>query len=303
MIASLPSNIAGIQWNNRLKSVFLTFMFLFGVLAFALTLVMMISVPIALFVPDPKFRLDNFMDNGRLHLQVLKFFLKILFFSLGATLFFIWKNISKVDRVMMAKPFKLTSSDTFYRELENLCISRGLRMPDLYMFENRAVPRTIVTAAVMQGLNGQWALIVTEAAYRLPPPLREALLAQAVQRVYTKDTLFLTLFCFLGYFPYHVANGTNAFGRILFKLPLAAADLVLKPLRPHVLDLRLARLDVGSLELTKEAGPMAELMTKLPRHAEISTYFYDPFLALFIARSAGSYRESLFSDKQTKTAA
>jgi hypothetical protein len=301
MTASLPSNIAGIQWNNRLKSVFLTFMFLFGVLAFSLTLITMIAAPIAVF--DPKFRGDNLLHNTHLHLQVVKFFLKILFFSLGATLFFIWKNISKVEHVMMAKPFKLTSSDAFYRELENLCISRGLRMPDLYMFENRAVPRTLVTAAIMQGFDGKWALIVTEAAYRLPPPLREALLAQAVQRVYTKDTLFLTLFCFLAYFPHHVANGTNAIGRVLFKLPLAAADLVLKPLRPHVLDLRLARLDVGSLELTKEAGPMAELMTKLPRHADIGAYFYDPFLALFIARSAGSYRESLFFDKQTKTAA
>jgi hypothetical protein len=303
MTAALPRNIAQIQWNNRLKSAFLAALFLFGILIFALVLVSMIAVPIALSGIDPKFRLDNLLDNPRIHFQVFKYFMKVLLFCLGAALFFIWKNISKVEEVMSAKPLKLASSEAFYRELENLCISRGLRMPDLFMFENRAVPRTMITAAVMQGTGGRWALIITEAAYRLEPALREALLAQAVQRIHTKDTLFLTLFCFLGYFPFHIMNGTNVFGRIAFKLPLAAADKIMAPLRPHVLDLRLARLDAGSLELTKEAGPMAQLMGRLPLHSEIAEYFHDPYLALFIARSAGSYRESLFYDKQMKTAA
>lgn len=294
-MSALPANIAAIQWNNRLKSLLLTLVFLLGILVFAVTLVLMIGVPVMLFSKDPNFRPEVFFDNPRVQWHVFKFFTKVLLFCLGAAGFFIWKHISHVGKVMSARPLKMASTDPFYRALETLCISRGLRVPDLYVFQPYALRKDMVTAAVMQGTGGSWALLLTEGALQLKPALREALLAQAVQRVHSKDTFFLTLFCFLGYFPFHIMNGTNRIGRIMFRLPLAAADLLMKPLRPRVLDLRLARLDAGSLELTKEAGPMAELLSTLPTHRDIEQYFYDPYLPLFIAQSDGAYRKGLLA--------
>jgi hypothetical protein len=294
-MSALPANIAAIQWNNRLKSLLLALVFLLGILIFAVSLVLMIGVPVMLFSKDPNFRPEVFFDNPRIQWHVFKFFTKVLLFCLGAAAFFIWKHISHVGKVMSARPLKLPSSDPFYRALENLCISRGLRVPDLYVFHPYALRKDMVTAAVMQGTGGSWALILTEGALQLAPALREALLAQAVQRVHSKDTFFLTRFCFLGYFPFHIMNGTNKIGRIMFKLPLGAADLLMKPLRPRVLDLRLARLDSGSLELTKEAGPMAALLAKLPTHKEVEAWFHEPYLPLFIARSDSAYRQDLLA--------
>jgi hypothetical protein len=294
-MSALPANIAALQWNNRLKSLFLTLLFLLGILVFAVGLVLMIGVPVMLFAKDASLRPENFFDNPRIQWHVLKFFLKVLLFCLGACAFFIFKQVSRVGQVMSAQPLKLSTADPFYRALENLCISRGLRLPDLYVFHAYAVPKNIVTAAVMQGAGGRWALVVTEASRQLPPDLRDALLAQAVQRVHSRDTFFLTLFCFLGYFPFHILNGTNKIGKMLFWLPLGAAELMMKPLRPKVLDLRLARLDAGSLELTKEAGPMAALLARLPTHKEVEAWFHEPYLPLFIARSDSAYRQDLLA--------
>ncbi|MEZ0259581.1 MAG: hypothetical protein ACAH80_01140 [Alphaproteobacteria bacterium] len=292
---ALPQNIARTQWNNRLKSAAMMLLFLFGIFIFALTLVAMFVIPVSLFSGDPSFRLDHVLENARVQWQVLKFFIKILLFCTGAAMFFIWKNISRVGAVMGAQPLKLQSTEPFWRELETLCISRGLSMPDLFMFENRTVPRTLVTAAIMQGVGGKWALVVSEGAYRLKPDLRQALLAQAVQRIHTGDMHFLTFFCFLGYFPAHISLGTNKAGRILFKIPLAAADMFMKLFRKRLLDLRLARLDMGAVELTKQAEPMRELMKLLPTHAEVEKYFFEPYLSLFIARSEDGYREKVMA--------
>lgn len=270
-------------------------LFLFGIFIFALTLVAMFVIPISLLSNDPTFSPAHVLENARVQWQVLKFFLKILLFVFGAAMFFIWKNISRVSAVMGAQPLKLQSTELFWRELETLCISRGLQMPDLYMFENRTVPRTLVTAAIMQGVGGKWALVVSEGAYRLKSEMRQALLAQAVQRIHTGDMHFLTFFCFLGYFPAHIALGTNKVGKILFKIPLAAADMFMKLFRKRLLDLRLAKLDMGAVELTKDAGAMRELMKLLPTHAEVEKYFLEPYLSLFIARSEDGYRDKVMA--------
>ena len=280
---ALPDNIARLQWNNRLKSGALCVFFVAGMAVFALTLFLMVALPASL-APDSGLSLPQMMHDPKMQLKLLRFFLKIFFFAGGMTLYFIYRDIKNIGVIFSARPLTLHSSDTFYRAVENMCISRGIKMPALYVFNHTVIPPQTVTAAVAQGVGGVSALIVTEGTLKLAPPLQEALAAQAVQRLYTKDTYFLTMYCFLGHFPFHAARSANVIAKYLFWLPLRAAELVLAIARPMILNLRLQRLDAGALELTKDAAPLDALAAQLPAMDTLENYFYAPYLSLFIAK-------------------
>ncbi|MDP2206950.1 MAG: hypothetical protein Q8K65_11660 [Alphaproteobacteria bacterium] len=282
---SLPENIARIQWNNRLKSGALCLLFIVAMAVFALTLFLMIAAP-ASFVPESGLSIPQMLAEPKMQLRILRFFTKVFFFAAAATLYFIYRDINNIDRLFSAQPLQLRSSDSFYRALENMCIARGLKTPALYIFSPVIFPPPHVSAAVVQGVGGKSALILTQGALNLEPPLQQALAAQVVQRLYTKDTYFLTLLCFLGHFPFHVSRATNVIGRIVFWLPLKAADFVLRPFRPLILNLRLQRLDAGALDLTKDAAPLAALAERLAPLPVVEHYIYTPYLSLFITKPA-----------------
>jgi hypothetical protein len=281
----LPDNIARIQWNNRLKSGALCVFFLVAMGVFALTLFLMIAVPASL-IPDSGLSIPQMLADPKMQIRIFRFFAKVFFFASATTLYFIYRDINNIGNIFGAQPLQLQSRDGFYRALENMCIARGLKTPALYVFSPATFPPPHLSAAVVQGVGGKAALIVTQAALKLPPPLQEALAAQAVQRLYTKDTYFLTLFCFLGHFPFHVSRATNAIGRAVFWLPLKAAELALKPFRPVILNLRLQRLDAGAMDLTKDAAPLAALADQLAPLPVVETYIYAPYLSLFITKPA-----------------
>lgn len=281
--APLPANIARLQWNNRLKSGAMCLFFIAGMGVFALTLFLMVAVPVSL-IPDSGVSLPQMMADPKMQTRMLRFFAKIFFFAGGMTLYFIYRDINNIGNIFSASPLSLHSGDKFYRAVENMCISRGLKMPALYVFKDTTVPPQTITAAVAQGVGGKSALIVTAGALKLSPALQEALAAQAVQRLYTKDTYFLTMFCFLGHFPFHAARSANVIARYVFWLPLKASEILLKAVRPHILNLRLQRLDAGAMELTKDAAPIDALAAQLATPQQLDNYFYAPYLALFIAK-------------------
>lgn len=280
----LPDNIARIQWNNRLKSGALCFCFALGMAVFAVTLFLMIAVPASL-IPDSGLSITRMLADPKMQLKILRFFLKIFFFGSAATLYFIYRDINDIGRLFGADPFKPHSRDSFYRALENMCIARGLKTPDLYVFTAATFPPPHISAAVVQGVGGKSAMILTEAALKLEPVLQNALAAQAVQRLYTKDTYFMTMLCFLGHFPFHAARATNIVGRVLFWLPLKAAECVMAPFRPLILNWRLERLDAGAIDLTKDAAPLAALAQKLAAPRTVEDYIYTPYLSLFIVKA------------------
>ncbi|MBW7911228.1 MAG: hypothetical protein H3C49_08155 [Alphaproteobacteria bacterium] len=279
----LPDNIARLQWNNRLKSGAMCIFFIAAMGIFALTLFLMVAVPVSL-VPDSGITLAQMITEPKMQTRMLRFFAKIFFFAGGMTLYFIYRDINNIGTIFSASPLVLHSGDRFYRAVENMCISRGLKMPMLYVFDETTVPPQIVTAAVAQGVGGKSALVVTEGALNLSPALQEALAAQTVQRLYTKDTYFLTMFCFLGHFPFHVARSANIIARYAFWLPLQASDVLLKMIRPRMLNLRLQKLDAGAMELTKDAAPLDALASQLATPQQLDDYFYAPYLALFITK-------------------
>ena len=144
-----------------------------------------------------------------------------------------------------------------------------------------------------QGVGGKSALILTHEDLKLPPDLQEALAAQVVQRLYTKDSWFMTLYCFLGHFPFHVLRSSNVIARYAFWLPMKIADLVIAPFRSMILDLRMARLDMGAIEITKNAESMGKLLQNLMTLEEVERFIHAPYLSLFIAASGDKREKAL----------
>lgn len=288
----LPDNIAKTQWNNRIKTVLLSAVFLLGIGVFALSLFLMIFIPIAV-IPGSGLDLATALADPKMQVKIARFFLKVLLFSMAGALYFIHRDIRNIGEIFSADRLQMKTTDAFYRTLEQKCIERGVTTPELYIFRKNAFPIDGVSAAVAQGVGGKSALILTHEDLKLPQDMQEALAAQVVQRLYTKDTWFMTLYCFLGHFPFHVLRSTNIIGRYLFWLPMKIADLVIMPFRPLILDLRMARLDMGAIEITKNAESMGRLLQSLMTLEEVERFIHAPYLSLFIAASGKTREKAL----------
>lgn len=281
--------IKRIQWNNQVISGLMMVYFLIGILIFV-SLVSACFV-LAVFVFDPGSAQDMLYES-KTQIKFVRFYLKFLFFALAGAFYFVYRDFNQAEQMFGAVPFELRPNDPFYQRLETQCISRGLPMPALYIINDADnMPPGAVTAVVLQGLAKQSKLLISPAVYhQLDPDLQEAFIAQAVQRLYTKDVLFFTLLCFLGYFPFHVLQESNAVARVVFKPFLMVTDAVLAPVRRMILNLRMAKLDVGSLELTKDKSSAVRLLDALTPLETLGQHYHEAYLPLFIARSDGPYR-------------
>lgn len=295
MVETFGGEIKRIQWNNRLKTFYLSFYFLFGLLLFAVLITALFLIPFVLFG-----QADEYMKHvmeGRLHdiYRLVKPTVKIFIFVIAAYFYFLYSDMKNVGRFFGAYRMELNSGDAFYKILENFCIMRGLRVPDLYCIseEEGFIPAHFVTGAIVEDYTGKASLVITPAVYHLEKPLLEAFLAQAVQRIYTRDTLFLTRFCFLGYFSFHLLERSNPVFAAIAKPFLTVIDRILKPLREKILTMRFASLDAGAIELTKEKAPMDELLSQLTPLSDVQDFIYDPYLTLFIVQTDEEYRKVL----------
>lgn len=277
--------IQTIQWNNRIISGLLMIGFLVSIALFVFLIIGTSVGVVALF--DPHI-LEDIISNDSIFLRAIRLYLKVLIFIGGATILFLRRSLKNIEKIFNASPLGLAHNHPFFQTLENLCISRGLRVPELFVI--KGLPAHFVMAVVVQDLRGHAKVMLAPRAMVLLAPLQEALAAQVVQRIYTRDTLFLTLFCFLGYFPFHMFRQSSKFFKFIWKPFLVATDWSMIPIRRIILNVRSARLDVGALVLTKEKGPMHDLMKVLTPLKEIEIYYHEPYLPLFIARSEGAYR-------------
>ena len=283
---NFKGRVAGIQWNNRLASNLLMLWFVFAIVVFCILLL----TPILLgFAALDHQSLLSLLEEPKIQRRYIIVFCKAIFFVGGSLLYFIYRDFNRIEDMFVCKPLPLAHPDPFYVTLETLCISRGLRMPELYVFTGSAISR-MVTAAVLQGTGGRSKVILTQADLNLAQPVQEALAAQIVQRLYTRDALFLTALCFIGFFPDHMAEAANKISRVLLKPALFLTDKIMGPFRSLVLKLRMAKLDVGALELTKVKGPAHDLLNRLAPLKDVQEHYYDSYLPLFITQTDGPYR-------------
>tara|TARA_B100001989_G_C24544933_1_gene470106 strand:+ start:1579 stop:2505 length:927 start_codon:yes stop_codon:yes gene_type:complete len=304
MTEKFQGNLKRIQWNNKLKTAVLSLYFIFGIFLFTTLLLLMLIIASYLIVGafhgyenlfEVFLKKIIFFDfeTGKI-IKIAQLYAKIFIFIIFAYFYFMYSHMKRIGKFFCAVPLQLSHNDIFYQTLENFCIARGLKVPNLYITQKDGyIPDRFITGIVVQDLKGKASLIITPAVYNLEKPLMEAFLAQVVQRIFTKDTLFLTQFCFIGYFPYHLREGSNIIFKTVAKAPLYVIDKILKPVRNWVLNMRFGRLDVGALELTKEKKPMDELLNRLTPLEEIQKYIHDPYLTLFITKTSTEYRKVL----------
>ncbi|MEZ5814519.1 MAG: hypothetical protein R3E13_07380 [Alphaproteobacteria bacterium] len=290
--------IQKIQWNNNLKSLWLSFYFIFGIIFYVtllLTAVLLVIAALAYAVDPQNFtnELRGFELKPNNIYRIGKPYVKMFVFVILATMWFFKQSLGDVGYFFSAQRLELPHDDPFYKTLENLCIERGLRVPHLYLWHENIFPEECVTGAVVQDLRKGASLVITPATYHLPDEEMEAFLAQVVYRIESRDVLFLSLLCFFGFFPDHLRAGTHkTLAKILTPF-LKITDMVLKPVRNMILNMRFGRSEVGAITLTKKKAPMAALLEKLAPLETVRLYFHDQYLPLFITKTNEEYRKAL----------
>lgn len=293
MTSEFQGNIKQIQWNNRLKAIGLCVYFVFGILVFTTMLLSIIFGAVFAFGGYEEMMKSLGGDASDI-IRIVKVYVKI-FFAVGAAfVYFIYTDMKDVGYFFAADRLNLKADDVFYKTLENFCIARGLQVPDLYLTqENGMIPDAFVTGVVVRDFTKKTSLVITPAAYHLDKPHMEAYLAQVVQRIYSGDVMFLTLFSFLGHFPFHLKQSGNPIFNFVAKPFLIVTDFILKPVRKMFMNMSFSRLDAGALELTKEKQPMQELLSMLTPVDQLAEYIEDAYLSLFLVNTDDAYRQAM----------
>ena len=194
-------------------------------------------------------------------------------------------NDSIIHMATGAEPVAREAAPQLYNLLENLCISRGLTMPKLYIID------TDVMNAYASGIDTKsYAITVTRGLLdQLTPPELEAVLAHELTHIIDRDTrLLIITVVFVGMISF-VAQllwrslRIASFGRmrsrnggvaVLALVVISAVVMFIGYLLALVLRFALSRrrellADAGSVELTKNPDALISALLKISKNAEV----------------------------------
>ena len=194
-------------------------------------------------------------------------------------------NDSIIHMATGAKPVAREERPELYNLLENLCISRGLTMPKLYIID------TDVMNAYASGIDQKsYAITVTSGLLdQLNKDELEAVLAHELTHIIDRDTrLLIITVVFVGmisFFAQLLWRGLRvaSFGRsrsrnggaaMLVIMLIAAVAMFVGYLLALVLRFALSRrrellADAGSVELTKNPDALISALLKISKNAEV----------------------------------
>ena len=184
-----------------------------------------------------------------------------------------------------AKPVTREEQPALYNVLENLCISRGLTMPRLYIID------TDVMNAYASGIDQKsYAITVTRGLLdQLNKDELEAVLAHELTHIIDRDTrLLIITVVFVGMISFfaqllwrglRVASFTRSRSRnggaaVVVIMLIAAVAMVVGYVLALVLRFALSRrrellADAGSVELTKNPDALISALTKISKNADV----------------------------------
>ena len=290
--------IQRIQWNNNIKSLWLSLYFILGIFFYVtIILATVFAVIIAIgYAIDPE---NFFQDFTNYELKpsniyrIVKPYAKVFIFVSLAIMWFLKESLSDVGHFFSAQKLELPHTDPFYKTLENMCIERGLTVPQIFIWSDTIFSDNDIAGAVVQDIQKRTSIVVSPATFRLPPDEMEAFIAQMVYRIYSKDVMFMSLLCFFGFFPDHLRHNMPKPVAKIFSPYLKLTNIVLSPIRNTILNMRLGRSEIGAITLTRKKAPMAALLEKLTPLETVRIYFYDQYLPLFITKTDEEYRKAL----------
>lgn len=183
-----------------------------------------------------------------------------------------------------AEPVSRTEQPELYNLLENLCISRGLAMPKLYIID------TDVMNAYASGIDQKsYAITVTSGLLKtLDRDELEAVLAHELTHIIDRDTrLLIITIVFVGMISFlaqllwrsiRIAAFTRGRrrggGGVILMVAIAAVVMFIGYLLALLLRFALSRrrellADAGSVELTKNPDALIAALLKISRNAEM----------------------------------
>jgi heat shock protein HtpX len=254
-------------WNNNLKSIILlcAFPFLFFLMDFCF-------FAFQASLNDPTADSVQAGLSGLLHTWHL--------IVMGVGLWFIiayFFNGAMIRAATHAQPLSRNEAPEVYNLLENLCISRGISMPALYLMETPALN------AFASGIDKKsYSITVTRGLLdRLDKRELQAVLGHELTHILNSDVRLLIIsIIFVGILSFlsQIAVRNLVYGRrnrdqgaaVLVGMIILAIGYVLAILIRFALSRRREFMaDAGSVALTKDPEAMISALTKISQHAEI----------------------------------
>ncbi|NCC03935.1 MAG: protease [Proteobacteria bacterium] len=290
-----PIGLSTYQWNNNLKSflVVATFpLLLIGLVALFFTFsAYALADPTGMVDPGPDLRQIFGLEPGRIPALDLGYLLSLaaLPYVLGGSALWIGigflLNTTIIQGAAMARPITRLEQPELYNLLENLCISRGMRMPKLYVIDTPALN------AFASGLSDDsYAITLTSGLIeKLNRDEIEAVLGHELTHIMNRDVrlvvltvLFTGMLAFAGEIllrmfshntSYRSRSRERGSGVVPFLL-LAIVILLIGRLLATLLRLALSRrreymADAGSVELTKRPDAMISALEKISGKADM----------------------------------
>jgi heat shock protein HtpX len=194
-------------------------------------------------------------------------------------------NDSIIHMATGAVPVTREAAPQLYNLLENLCISRGLTMPKLYIID------TDVMNAYASGIDTKsYAITVTRGLLgQLSPSELEAVLAHELTHIIDRDTrLLIVTVVFVGMISFvaqllwrglRIASfgrvrSRNGGAAVLILVVISAVVMFIGYLLALVLRFAISRrrellADAGSVELTKNPDALISALLKISKNAEV----------------------------------
>jgi heat shock protein HtpX len=278
-------NVVGLQtsiWNNNLKSIFL-------LISFPCVIASMVWITIYAFNLDFNHtQTSPYFDATTVANQVISDY---ALYILGAVLawfaiaWFSHQNI--INKETGARPLQRNENPDIYNLLENLCISRGIKTPKLFIIDAEQMN------AYASGINDRtYAITLTQGLInRLERDELEAVIAHELTHILNKDVRLLIIsIVFVGIISvlsellvrkvlrggvaanHSQRNDKGHIIKILIVIAVAAIGYGLAILVRFALSRRREYLaDAGAVELTKNSDALIRALQKISGNSHIST--------------------------------
>lgn len=253
-------------WQNQFKTILLTILFP------CLILGAILIVLFFYFAETPELIEPMFIDIIGIGIPVF-----VIWFFIS-----LWKNKSIVFAMTGAKPIERKDSPDLYNLVENLCLSRGLKMPQVAIIESRGLN------AFATGWNKNKShIVVTRGLVEtLTKAELQAVLAHELTHIINRDVRLMTLIAvflgvisLLGYYTFRLSFGggnSNSKGKggaiALVGLAIWLVSLIILPLVQFAVSRKREFLaDAGAVELTKDASAMISALQKISGHSLVDS--------------------------------
>jgi heat shock protein HtpX len=250
-------------WQNQLKTVLLAV--LFPVLVFATIFIVLFFY----FSETPEVIQPLFLDIIGFGTPI---FVVWFFISL-------WQNKSIVFAMTGAKEIERKQVPELYNMVENLCISRGMTMPQIALIESHGMN----AFATGWSKDKSWIVVTRGLVDRLTKDEIRAVLAHELTHIINRDVrlmsmiaVFLGVISMMGYYMFRISIGGNdrkGKGNILAIVGIAIwllSFIILPLIQLAVSRKREFLADAGAVELTKDSQSMISALQKINGHSIVA---------------------------------